>query len=115
MRMPILIAAACLLMWHGVLQAVPHAHGDDQLTQERLNCWASHPMSPEFHLHATGQTIHHQICLACLAGPNVVGVAGTTSLPIDAGSAAPIEMEGHFTGGQLHTDLPVSRGPPRSF
>jgi len=112
--MTVVLVAATLLAWHGVMLATPHDHADTKVPQEELACSASHPSSQTSHLHHSGRMLSRQICLACLAGTAVAEapeVSGVESITIGglATSAASPDLR-----SRLRTELPLLRGPPRS-
>ena len=107
-----LLVAAALLAWHGVLLATPHNHADNTVPQEELACSASHPRSQTDHLHGSGRLLAPHPCLACLAGTTVAvtpGIARVEGAVVDgsAGVAPVCDLR-----SRLHTQLPLLRGPP---
>ena len=113
-RTTVLLVAAALLAWHGMLLATPHNHTDNAVPQEELACSASHPSSQTSHLHNSGRLLSPHPCLACLAGTTVVevpanrGVGSTTHAEWADISSSP------DLWSRLHLQLPLLRGPPAS-
>ena len=77
-RVTVLLMAAILPAWHGLLLSTPHSHADNAVPQEELVCSASHPSSQKLHLHEAGQLLTPHPCLACLAGSNFAAMGGAS-------------------------------------
>ena len=107
-----MLTTVVLLPWLGMLQALPHDHGDAGVPKEHLTCSASRPTSHEVHLHAAGQVVPSHPCLACLAGAShaaspppvrVVGVEPTAT--VVAERQADVRSRSCVS-------FPLLRGPP---
>jgi hypothetical protein len=111
-RTTVLLVAAALLAWHGMLLAIPHNHADHAISQEQLYCSASHPSSDASHLHAKGQHLSPHPCIACLVGSTVVDAAGSDAFEgvADQGAAEVVASSDHRSRYRSH--LPPHRGPP---
>jgi hypothetical protein len=111
-RVFLIVITVALLPWLGMLQALPHDHGDARVPSETLACSASHPTSSESHLHTAGVLLAPHQCLACLAGAS------------HAESPPPVKLVGLETSATLDVErpadvrsrscaaLPLLRGPP---
>jgi hypothetical protein len=113
-RTSVLLVAAALLTWHGVLLATPHDHADSSVPQEELLCSASHPSSQSSHLHGSGRLLLPHPCLACLAGTTVVdmiGISGIAGADVDQlfVKATATDLRPSF-----QALLPPLRGPPQT-
>jgi hypothetical protein len=108
----VLLVAAALLAWQGVLLATPHNHADNTVPQEELACSASYPSSQTNHLHGSGRLLSPHPCLACLAGTTVVdtfGISGIDGVVVDCSIVVP---ESTDLRARFHSRLPLLRGPP---
>jgi hypothetical protein len=111
-RVTVLLAAAILLAWHGLLLSTPHNHADHAVPQEELACSASHPSSHTNHLHGSGRLLASHLCLACLAGSTVPDApAAVTVNPVTDGHTA-VVFAAIDLRSRIHTHLPLLRGPP---
>jgi hypothetical protein len=108
----LLLVAATLAVWHGVLLGVPHNHVDTAVPQEELACSASHPFSQTSHLHSAGHLLAPHDCLACFAGTNGATAPGLSSLPVLIPSEVLLDVPGEDCRAQIHSHLPLLRGPP---
>jgi hypothetical protein len=108
----LLLCAATLAVWHGVLLGVPHNHTDTELPQEELACSASHPLSQTSHLHSAGHPLAPHHCLACLAGTSGAIPPGLASLAVLAPSDTLPAMPREEIRLQNHSNHPPHRGPP---
>jgi hypothetical protein len=109
----LLSGVAMLAVWHGVLLAVPHNHGDTAVPQEKLACSASHPLSQTSHLHSAGHLLDHHACLACFAGTSGATASGLENLAIIMPSDSLPTMPPGDCRAQIHSHLPLLRGPPQ--
>ena len=112
MRVPALVLAAMLVVWHGLLQGAPHTHADRTVPQELLACSASHPFSHEVHLHSAGKVMTPHVCLACLAGSVTAAIPAASCGGAAAVGAPAIEVVATDVRSQLNAELPLLRGPP---
>lgn len=112
MRIPSLVVVATLVVWHGLVQGVPHHHADTTVPQERLACSVSHPSSGEAHLHGSGSLLTPHPCLACVAGSN--SAVPNRVEAVGEGSAGPgsVAADAYRLRQQPHAALPHFRGPP---
>ncbi len=112
-RLPVVPLVAALVLWHGLLQAVPHNHAEAGVPQEHLACRASHPLSQESHLHGAGEAMTPHPCLACLVGSTAASVPGLSRLDGLAPGLRGLESAGNPARSLIRTQLPPSRGPPQ--
>lgn len=108
----ILLGAATLSTWHGVLLSTPHHHADGDVPQEEFACSASHPFSQTHHLHGSGLSVSPHPCLACLAGTTVVDALGLAEVEDAAVGESMDVAASSDLRSRLHTQLPLLRGPP---
>lgn len=108
--MAILVAA--LVLWHGLLQAVPHHHIEAGIPQEVLACWASHPLSQESHMHGAGEAMTPHPCLACLAGSITAAMPALSRIDGAAPGGGSVEVVPPSPRSLPLVQLPPSRGPP---
>lgn len=111
-RATLLLLAAILLTWHGVLISTPHSHADRSVPQEELACSASSPSSQNHHLHDSGRLRAPRPCLACLAGPTSAEVFGVAGLATSAAGKSTSVTVSPDLRSRLQTQLPLLRGPP---
>jgi hypothetical protein len=111
-RVTVLLVAAMLLTWHGVLLSTPHNHADNTVPREMLNCSASRPSSQINHLHASGRLLTAHACLACLAGSTVAHAPGVQKVAVATVNGPSIAAAHPGLRPRLHTHLPLLRGPP---
>ena len=108
----LLLCAATLAVWHGVLLGVPHNHVDTEVPQEELACSASHSQSHTSHLHSAGHPLAPHHCFACLTGTSGATPPGLANravlMPSDVLPALPRED----CRAEIHSHLPLLRGPP---
>jgi hypothetical protein len=112
MRVPALVLVATMVVWHGLLQGVPHTHADRAVPQELLSCWASHPFSQEAHLHSAGKVMTPHVCLACLAGSVAAAIPAASCGGVTAVEPSAVEVVTTHLRSQLNAGLPLLRGPP---
>jgi len=108
----VLLVAAALLTWHGVLLATPHNHADSSVPQEELVCSASHPSSQTRHLHGSGRLLSPHPCQACLAGTTVADTIGISGIGGVVADGSLVAANGTDLRTPFHTRLPPLRGPP---
>lgn len=111
-RVVLVVTTVALLPWLGMLQALPHDHGDTRVPQETLTCSASHPTSNESHLHAAGLLLAPHQCLACLAGTSHAASPSSVKL---AGVESAASLDGERPAdvrSRSCVSLPPLRGPP---
>jgi hypothetical protein len=108
----LLLGAATLVLWHGVLLGVPHNHVDTAVPQEELACSASHSLSQTSHLHAAGHLLEYHACLACFAGTSGATAPGHAALTVRLPSIALLSISSSDCRSQIHPNLPPHRGPP---
>ena len=111
-RATILLVAATLLAWHGVLLSTPHNHADNAVPQEELACSASQPSSQTNHLHGSGRAVSSHPCLACLAGSTVADAPGIAEVESVAGGESCVVVVSTDLRARLQSHLPLLRGPP---
>lgn len=111
-KISVSLAAALLVAWNGMLIAVPHNHVDVAVPQEALDCSASHPSSQTNHLHDSGRLLSPHRCVACLAGSTVAAVPAMAKVDARAPSAIHVVRVPADCRSQIHTHLPLTRGPP---
>lgn len=112
-RLPVVPLVAALVLWHGLLQAVPHNHAEAGVPQELLACRASHPLSQESHLHGAGEAMTPHPCLACLVGSTAASVPGLSRIDGLAPEQRRLEGAASHARSVVRTQLPPSRGPPQ--
>jgi len=112
MQVALVLVAALMLPWSGMVQSVPHNHSDMLVPQEALACAASGPTSKEVHLHGAGDLLAPHPCIACLAGSN----HAAAPRPFTLGGvevASPLQVaRPHDLGSRNRLQLPMLRGPP---
>ena len=111
-RLTVLLAAAMLLAWHGLLLATPHTHADHAVPQEEIACSASRPSSQNNHLHGSGRLLASHPCLACLAGSTVADAPGSGEVETAPVGDSPVAATPSDLRSRLHAHLPLLRGPP---
>jgi hypothetical protein len=111
-RTTVLLVAAVLLAWHGVLLATPHNHADTTVPQEVLACSASHSSSQTNHLHGSGRLLSPHPCLACLAGTTVIDTVGISGIGGVVDDQLIVVAASPDLRARFHTRLPPLRGPP---
>ena len=107
-----LVVAAMLLTWHGVLISTPHDHADTAVPQEELACSASSPSSQTSHLYGSGRLLAPHPCQACLAGSapaDSFGGVGAETLADGESIVATVSTD---LRSRFHAHLPLLRGPP---
>jgi hypothetical protein len=112
MRVPALALVATLVVWHELVQGLPHTHSDRSVPQELLACRASCPFSPEAHLHSVGKLMTQHACLACLAGSIAAASPAASCEGVTAAGPKAIEVAPTRLRSRLDTELPLLRGPP---
>ena len=108
----LLFAAAMLLAWHGVVLSTPHTHADTAISQEELACLASRPLSQTNHLHGSGHSVTHHLCLACLAGTAVADAMRLAEVEEAAVGKSTRMTASSDLRSRLYIQLPFLRGPP---
>ena len=111
-RTPVLLAAAMLLAWNGVVLSTPHTHADTAIPQEELACSASRPLSQTNHLHGSGHSVTHHLCLACLAGTTVADAMRLAEVEEAAVGESTRMTASSDLRSRLYIQLPFLRGPP---
>ena len=111
-RIILLLVAAALVGWHGVVLSTPHNHADVAVPQEQLACSASHPSSQANHLHAAGRLLSPHPCLACLAGSTVTETPGIVGVDTLTPAGPAVATRSLDRRSRLYTSLPLLRGPP---
>jgi len=109
----LLLIAALLVAWHGLILSLPHTHTiDPDVPRFAGHCSAAHPGSHVFHLHPESRRLPPHFCLACLVRSTVAAQAGSEiSLgPAPAHSIAAAIPPSVVIDG--HTALPNLRAPP---
>ncbi len=108
----LVIVAALLMTWHGIMLSLPHSHADTGVPQEELICSASHPLSTTFHLHAEGHALTPHPCLACLAGSNHASTPATMTLGSMISDHVQVAVAVTDCRSHSRFHLPLLRGPP---
>jgi len=113
--LPVLVVAAVLVVWHGMILSLPHIHADPTVPQEVVSCSASLAGAQTAHLHRTGGYLPAHPCLACLAGSTFAVASSWTPL-VDAGEAVADRATPHRScRTTFHAYLPGLRAPPVRF
>jgi hypothetical protein len=107
-----LVVAAVLLAWHGILISMPHDHADASVPQEELACSVSRPSSQTNHLHSSGRLMAPRPCFACLAGSTTADGLGVETAAKSSGGGLPVAVASSDLRSRFHTHLPLLRGPP---
>jgi hypothetical protein len=111
-RAPIVLLAATLLTWHGVLLSMPHHHVDNDVPQEEIACSVSGSSSQVFHLHGSGRLLSPHACLACLAGTTVAEAPGVAEVEGAAVGGSTVATTSSDFRARFRSHLPLLRGPP---
>ena len=107
-----LLTAAMLLAWHGILLSIPHVHADRAVPREELACSASGSSLQIFHLHQSGRLLSPHACLACLAGTTFADAPGTAEIVGAAIDGSTVAARSSDLRARLYSQLPLLRGPP---
>jgi hypothetical protein len=113
--LPVLLVAAVLVVWHGMILSLPHIHADPTVPQEAVSCSAALAGAQVVHLHHAGRTLPAHPCLACLAG-TTFAVASSWVRLVGAGETVADRTTPHRScRTTFHAHLPGLRAPPDRF
>jgi hypothetical protein len=111
-RLAALFVVATLVVWHGLLQGVPHHHADTTVSQQLVTCPASHLVARETHLHDSGPPLTPHLCLACLAGSTIAALPAISEANASIPGPSGFAVDPADQHSELNVHLPLLRGPP---
>ena len=112
-RFSLLVAAAFLVTWHGVILSLPHTHtAEPDVPRFDGYCSVAYPGSHQFHIHPEGHQLPPHFCLACLVRSTTATAGGwAISISLTSAPDTVATIWGRPAPGTWRR-LPRKRAPP---